>query len=841
MKKPLKIFIIVSVTFFLFFTSFVIYQSQNLPSLESLENYEPSIVTVVYYRDGTVLSRHSKENRVTLPVEATPSVVKDAFVAAEDDEFFNHGGINPITILRAAIKNIQAGRKAQGGSTITQQVAKTFFLSPERSWTRKIKEVFLAFKLERTFSKDKILNLYLNQIFLGQGAYGIEAAARTYFGKSAAELSLPEAAILAGLPRAPSRDNPIASPSGAKEKQRYVLRRLLETEKITQEEHESYIEEPVKIMNRRYNVNVDAPYAAEHVRRYLIEKYGADTLYEGGLRVFTTFDHDKQIAAQDSLNKGLQNVDKRLGLRSPEESLETEELRSEYLNKQHQDLLESFYDFKLLQPDGSLSIAATDEAKTPLEPQKIYKGVLVGKNPKNSALVVQVGNTKGEISKSDYYWATVANPEEVYSKKIIRNPYSQLKVGDVIEVTPFNLKTTPAFKLEQSPLVQGSLLSYSVPKGELLAMVGGYDFYVTNSEFNRATQAIRQSGSTFKPIVYAAALASGLTPSTVIVDSPIVYGSRDEKSELEKIWKPHNYGARFYGDTRLRLALAFSRNVPTIKLTQHLGVEKVIEFARKLGLEGDLNKDLSLALGSSALSLEQLLVPWGVFANKGQHLNRHFITKIEDRNGEILEEFTPPDEVEAVLDPKLSFLITSLLKSVVDIGTGTSVQALGRPVAGKTGTTNDYKDALFLGYTPNILSGVWIGFDADRPIGQNETGGRSAAPIWLEYMKVATKDIPETDFDVPQGIIQVSIDAETGDMPNKYTKNRVMEYFLDGTAPGQQALDQDGMSTGVENKTLVITGNTLRARDGDNEDNQGTDTPIDGGSLDGDELLRDDY
>ncbi len=818
MSRSKKMFYVLASGFLLFLSVFSAgywYLRKGLPNVSTLENYEPNLVTVILDRDNKPIVRYSKENRVVVTVETMPQLVKDAFVAAEDDEFFEHSGINPLTILRAAVKNFQAGKTVQGGSTITQQVAKTFFLSPEKSLLRKAKEMLLAFEIESKFPKEKILNLYLNQIFLGQGAYGVESAAKTYFGKSAQELTLPEVAILAGLPRAPSRDNPAVNPKGARSKQRYVLRRLLEVKKISPAEYEEALRAPLQIHNAKFQQETEVPYFAEYVRRYIQKKYGTEALYTGGLKVYTTLDTQKQLTAQSSLNKGLENVDKRMGLRAPEIFLSTERERKAFLEKQHQRLVETRYDYKILEPEGVLSLPVKVEESTPIKEEEIYEAVVMGKNEKNRALLVQVGNRKGEILPKDYQWAQFANPEEIYAKKIIRSPYAELKTGNVIHVTPKKITdTSVSYLLEQKPMVQGALLSFDVPSGAMLSMVGGYDFFTTKSEFNRATQAARQPGSTFKPIVYGAALASGLTPSTVIVDSPLIYSSQNEKDEFEKTWKPSNYGEKFYGDTRLRNALALSRNIPTIKLLQFLGVKKVLEFAQRLGITTPLHGDLSLALGSSGLSLEELMHAWGVYANQGKKLHTYFIEKIEDRNGDILEQHEIPAD-EQVLDPKVAYLMTSLLQSVVEFGTAVDAQSLKRPVAGKTGTTNDYTDALFLGYTTKILTGVWVGFDEDRPIGRNETGTVAALPIWLSYMKAATENMPVENFTMPEGIVQLSIDAETGDLPREKTRKRMSEFYIDGTAPGQKPLPntQNTASsnapgdTTTPNKTIIITGN----------------------------------
>lgn len=869
------------------------YHSRDLPSIDSLVNYRPKLVTTIYSKENKVIASYAQERRVFLPPTEMPENVVDAFVAAEDDQFFNHIGVNPITILRAAIKNIQAGRKVQGGSTITQQVAKTFLLSSEKSYTRKIKEAILAFQIERALSKDEILNLYLNQIFLGQNSYGVEAAALTYYGKSSQDLTIAEAAVLAGLPRAPSRDNPVANPKIAKVRQHYVLGRMLETRRISKEEYDAAMVEDLKIISNPPGISSPTPYLAEHVRRSVLKKYGEDRL-AAGLSVYTSVPYDNQIAAQEAVNKGLRAVDKRLGLRRPKKQITTRSERSEFSQKQHEELVKEFYNFRILDPEGEMRDPVDLANPTPIELGKNYEGLVIGKDRKSKSIKVRLGNRTGMIGPDDYKWAMEANPEEVYGEKIIRDPYREYSLGDVITVEahafveeeeepeaekPIEEQILDAnaesqieeiknqeivFKLEQQPLVQGALISYSIADGSLQAMVGGYDFEITKSHFNRAIQALRQPGSTFKPFVYGAALETGLTPSTIIVDSPIVYSSQDEQSEVEKHWKPNNYGQRFYGDTTLRNAMAFSRNIPTIKLAQHLKINTIIDFARKLGVTSPLAPDLSVALGSSAVSINEVVKAWSVFANKGKELDHYYLERVLDwegnemviaelgegaTNGAITEVDSASTVAETqdetdipsaadllskneelpnqamfgsqdlpegqIIDERVAYLITSILRSVINYGTAQTVKALDRPAAGKTGTTNDFKDAWFIGYTPQMITGVWVGFDGDRPIGRNETGSRAAAPIWIEYMKAALKDMEPEPFEIPEGIIQVKVDSKTGDIPTQSTDKVVTEFFIDGNAPGQMARSEeteDPLEQLINQeprmlKTQVITGN----------------------------------
>lgn len=789
--------------------------SADLPNLDSLVNYRPKLITTIYDRDGNVLASYAEERRIYMPPDQMPKNVVNAFLAAEDDSFYSHMGINPITILRAAYKNFMAGATVQGGSTITQQVAKSFLLTPEKSYERKIKEMLLSFRIEKALSKDQILNLYLNHIFLGQNSYGVEAAAMTYFGKAAKDLSIAEAAVLAALPRAPSRDNPIVNPKAAKARQRYVLGRMLETHKISKSQYEDALKEELKILISPPGISSKTPYLAEFIRRQIVEKYGEERVAQG-LSVYTTVKLENQLAAQAALDNGLRAADKRLGLRQPEKSLKKAEI-ADYTEKQHRDLIKSFYNFTIIDAQGERHQPVAKDTPTPLEIGKNYKGVVVDKDKASRSLIVQIGNRKGRIYPEEYRWALEANPEEVYGEKVVRNPYIEFKTGDIITVQVKLIENEKiTLKLEQEPLVQGALISYDVRTGNLEAIVGGYDFNVTGSHFNRAIQAIRQPGSTFKPFVYGAALEAGLTPSTIIVDSPIVYRNQIEQSELETFWKPGNYGEKFYGDTTLRNALAFSRNIPTIKLAQYLKIPTVIDFARRLGVQSKLAPDLSLALGSSGMSLNEMVRSWSVFANKGRQASHMAISKVTDWEGNVLEENAPIpfEQQKEVLDPKIAFLMTSLLQSVVQYGTGQVVQSLDRPVAGKTGTTNDFKDAWFIGYTPQQITGVWVGFDEDRPIGRNETGTRTAAPIWLAYSQESHKNLPKEEFTVPEGIIQVKIDAQTGDVPTKQTQKVISEYFVDGNAPGQVAKpDENSNIASLTNqeprilRTQIITGN----------------------------------
>jgi penicillin-binding protein 1A len=834
LKRILKLAVL---GFFLavFVGIFALIQSLNLPKISTLIEYEPRVVTTVYDQNDKVIAEYSSEQRVELKEKEIPDIIKKAFIAAEDDEFYRHKGINPLTLLRAAVKNFIAGSKVQGGSTITQQVAKTFFLSPEKSYSRKIKELFLALEIEKKLSKDQILNRYLNQIYLGQGTYGIESASLIYFCKHAKDISLGEAAILGGLPRSPSRENPISNPMACRSRQRYVLKRMKEVGFINEKDYQKALTEDIKVKNKVKEIHWPSPYFSEYVRRYLLEKYGKKALYEEGLKVYTTIDSQAQISAQKAVDHGLEKVDKRMGFRNPQQNFPNEMTRQAFLNESHKKIVEEAYDFKILKPDGKLNSPVDVKDPTPLSQGETYPSLVIGKDKARKVLLVQVGNKTGKINPSNYQWTREANPTEIYKEKIIRDPFRELNVGDLIDVQFLGGEN---FALDQKPLVQGSLLSYRLPDGAIHTMVGGYDFYSTRSEFNRATQAVRQPGSTFKPIIYGAALEKGVTPASIIVDSPIVYKDNSEKDELEKSWKPDNYGSVSYGDTSLRSALAHSRNIPTIKLLQYIKVQAAIDFARKLGIKGKLNNDLTLALGSSGITLDELTNAISVFANQGKKTSPYFIRKIENRNGEKIEEHQDLTG-EQIISPQIAFLVSSLMRSVIDFGTGVSIKELGRPVAGKTGTTSDYKDALFVGFIPQMITSVWVGFDENQQVGPAETGTRAAAPIWLEYMKAATKDLEIQDFPVPEGISQVTVDAESGNLPNSRSRKLISEYFVEGTAPGQKRILPSGEVSNEINKPIIITGYGPSL----NPDSQGSheDSTTDAETESGGDAIRNDF
>jgi penicillin-binding protein 1A len=619
----------------------------DLPRLTTLKDYQPYIVSEVYSDDDVLLGEFFLERRIVLPLAQMPRLLIRGFVAAEDARFFEHRGIDYWRILAAAFRNIEALDVVQGGSTITQQIAKSFFLTPERSFSRKVKEAILAQRIERYLTKNEILYLYLNQIYLGEGAYGVGAASKTYFGKNVKDLTLAECAILAGLPPAPNALSPLRNPKKARERQIYVLHRMVERKMITPGQAKKAMDEEIRLRPKGPKGYNEAPYAVEQVRQYVEEKYGKEKLYRGGLKIYTTVNARLQQAAQKAVVKGLEEFEAR------------------------------------------------------------------------------GGQGKGR---------------------------------------------------EQ---VQGALVALDPQSGYILAMVGGRDF--SASQFNRATQARRQAGSAFKPIVYAAALDKGFTPATIIVDEPFSYIDVPGKEP----WEPQNFDREFWGPITFRKALTFSRNVVTVKIAQAIGLDYLIEYAKNLGIKSKLEPNLSLALGSSNVTLLELTNAFGVFAAQGYRAEPFLITRIVDNDGNILEELEP-SAVE-IISPQTAYLITSLMQSVIQEGTGQKAKELGRPAAGKTGTTNDIRDAWFIGFVPQrLVAGAWIGYDIEKSLGTHETGAVAALPIWLEFMKEAVAHDPVENFSAPEGVVFVKVDAATGEPvgPGQPKSAKVIaECFKEGTAP----------------------------------------------------------
>jgi len=738
-----------------------LYISTDLPHISSLTEYHPPIITTVYSDDGRKIAEFFEERRIIKSLDEMPPALINAFISAEDSRFYKHKGIDFYSIIRAFFKNLEAGTIVQGGSTITQQVTKSFLLSPERSYTRKLKEAILAYRIDRAFNKKEILFLYLNQIYLGHGAYGVEAAAENYFGKSVKEMNLAECAILAGLPQAPSKYSPFKHPERAKQRQIYVLNRMVDEGYISNIQATEAINTAVEIKPRRNWYIEEIPYYTEQVRRYVEEKYGRNVLYTQGLKIYTAVNIEMQKIARGEIKKGLYELDKRQGFRGPQKKLAPEEI--ETFSRTIQSELDDH----------------------PLEAGQTVEGVVIKVDDKNKAVTVRIGNSLGQIALEDMKWARKPDLEVAYYETKVKLPSEALHAGDVILVkVKEKIKDSDVWQLalEQEPVAQAALMCLEAETGFVKAMIGGRDF--RDSQFNRAFQSRRQPGSAFKPIIYAAALDKEFeetdkiyTPASVIIDSPIVW----EDEERDFTWKPRNYKERFFGPTLLRDALAKSRNVVTIKILQDIGIEYAIAYAHKLGISSDLSKDLSIALGSSGVSLLELTKAYSVFANQGYMVEPVFITKIVDREGNVLEEMAP--ERIKVIEKTSAYLMTHLLEGVVKYGTGWRVKALNRPVAGKTGTTNNLFDAWFMGYTPQYITGTWVGFDDEAPLGKSETGSRAASPIWLGFMKRVLEDKPPKIFEVPEGIVFTKIDAETGLLPVPESKETVFVSFKEGTEP----------------------------------------------------------
>lgn len=619
---------------------------KELPSIAALKDYRPSIASRVYADDGELIDEFFAEDRKLIKISDVPKVVIQAFVAAEDTRFFQHKGVDWQSITRAFYKNIEAGHIVQGGSTITQQVAKSLYLSSEKSYLRKIKEAILAYKIDKYLTKEEILNLYLNFIYLGHGTYGIEATSQSFFGKSARYLNLPQAALLASLPKAPNNYSPYLHFDKAKQRQAYVLDRMVEDGYITPREREDALKAPLNLRSIRPKDKI-APYFVENVRRYVLDKYGSDVLYKEGLEIYTTLNIKMQKAARYAVEKGLSELEQRQGY-----------------------------------PKG---------------------------------------------------------------------------------------------------LVQGALLCMEASTGAIKSMVGGRNF--RKSEFNRATQSKRQAGSAFKPFIYTAAFDKGMTPATVIVDEPLVF-----QDNAGNIWKPMNFDGEFHGPNTLRNALVFSRNIITIKLLQNIGVDYASAYAANMGIVSPLAKNLSLALGTSGVTLQEMVRAYGVLANQGIRVNPIFIKKIVDRTGHVFEENRTVSE--QVIDPRIAFMTAYIMQDVVESGTGRVVRSINRPVAGKTGTTDDMRDAWFMGFTPSLVTGVWVGFDKEKTLGKEEVGGRAAAPIWLYFMEKALLGKPVEIFPVPEGIIFTRVERATGQPANTASQTAIFECFIDNTPPDEGGVEK---------------------------------------------------
>ncbi len=714
---------------------------QSLPSVEALKDYHPSLVTSVYSADGELIGEFFVERRYLTPLSELPPHLIKAFVAAEDVRFYEHGGVDLIGIFRAMLKNIQEGEIVQGGSTITQQVVKSLLLTPERTFMRKIKEAVLAHRIETSLSKNEILYLYLNQIYFGGGAYGVEAAARTYFDKHASELDLSEAALMAGLPQAPSRYSPIHHFAASRERQRHVLQRMADADFITFYEAQKALAKPLQIAKTKRWAPREMDYFTEEVRRQAEARFGRDMLYKEGLIIQTTLDLKAQRLAEKALDQGLRELDKR--------------------HKQYRGL-----HVNVPQEDWPSALRVLEQSNGELEEGKVVAGLVEEFDAKTMTISVNLGTEKALIPPSGLQWVQVSSKR---AQKIFR-------IGDVLrlKLDRRQEKNIWSAALEQDPGMEGALMSISPITGRVICMVGGRDFQ--KSQFNRCTQAVRQPGSAFKPIIYAAALDKGYTEASILIDSPISFPDHSDKG----FWAPSNYDRQFWGPILLRKAIIHSRNVVTVKLLESIGVNYTIDYARQLGITSQLTPTLALALGASDVTLQELLTAYSTFPGQGERVEPYLIEKVLDRYGNLVEEHQV--RREQVISARTAYLMTDLLQGVVNEGTGTKAKELKRPAAGKTGTTNELKDAWFLGFTPSVLTGVWVGYDDHTiSLGKGETGGHAACPIWVYFMKEYLKNKPVETFPIPDGITFAKINGSSGAITRSNEPGAVYAAFADRT------------------------------------------------------------
>jgi penicillin-binding protein 1A len=761
----------------------------NLPSIEALRDIRLQVPMRVYSRDGMLLAEFGEMRRMPVRYEDMPDLMIKAVLAAEDDRFFEHPGVDYQGILRAVVNLIRTGEKSQGGSTITMQVARNFFLSSEKTYLRKLSEIFLAFRIEHELDKEEILELYLNKIYLGNRAYGVASAAQTYYGAALQDLTLDQMAMIAGLPKAPSRSNPIADPERAVIRRNYVLRRMHDLGFITAEQRDAAMQTPDVARLHNLSAEVEADHLAEMVRLYVVGRYGEEAAYTSGFRIYTTLDGRLQQAAMRALRETLLEYDRRHGYRGPESRL----------------------DPAVLEDTATLSAAL---AKIPAS------GLLV------PAAVTRVEEREVEIAFADGSRARIGWDGLSWARRQFdsdrRGPpparaADVLQRGDVIRVTP----GADGWRLAQRPEAEGALISIDPRTGAIVALAGGFDFQ--RSHFNRVTQAQRQPGSVFKPFIYSAALDKGFNPASVINDAPVVF----DDPALEDTWRPGNYSGEFFGPTRLRVALMNSRNLVSIRLLNAIGIRYAIDYAGRFGFDRSaLPRDLSLALGSGALTPLQIATGYAVFANGGYLVAPYFIEEIRDGSDAVIYRAAPdyicheceadpsiatafdtsieaareysreqgseppqlPRLAQRAISPQNAYLMTSMMQDVITRGTGVRARQLGRgDLAGKTGTTNDLHDAWFAGYNPDLVAVSWLGFDQPRSLGNGETGSRAALPMWIHFMREALRGVPEKPWVRPPGLVTARIDPETGLLADSDQEDGIFEIFQADQVPQRRA------------------------------------------------------
>jgi penicillin-binding protein 1A len=751
--------------------------SRDLPDYSQLQDYEPPVMTRVHAADGELLAEYAKERRLYLPIQAIPKLVINAFISAEDKNFYEHAGLDFNGIARAGwlyLQNLGTNRRPQGASTITQQVAKNFLLTNEVSFTRKIQEPLLALKIERNYTKDKILELYLNEIYLGFGAYGVAAAALLYFDKSVNELSVAEAAYLAALPKAPTTLHPFRQRERATERRNYVIDRLIENGYVTAQVGEKAKKEPLTVAQRRGTGShiIAADFFAEDVRREIYEKFGEKGLYEGGLSVRTTLDPKMQVIAHKALTDGLVHFDEAQGYRGAMHKIDI---------------------------GGDWGVKLADvRAFADVAPWRL--AVVLETNEQSARIGFQPAREPGGAVARDRQISTISLEGVKWARaSSAKNPLKVNQVlapGDVIYVEPLG-KDSGQYKLRQIPEVSGGMVVMDPLTGRVLALVGGFSF--DQSQFDRATQAMRQPGSSFKPFVYSAALDNGYTPSSIVVDAPIEI----DQGPGIGVWRPENYSnGKYAGPATLRFGIEQSRNLMTVRLAQDIGMPLIGEYAKRFGIYDSLPNYLSYSLGAGETTVLRMVTAYAMIANGGRRVTATMIDRIQDRYGRTMyrhdqrecrgcdakkwENQPEPgliDRRERVLDPMTAYQITEIMEGVIQRGTANVVREVGKPIAGKTGTTNDEKDAWFVGFTPDLAVGVYMGYDKPRHLGRNATGGHLSAPIAKDFFKAALADKPAMPFRVPPGIKLIRVDVKTGQRAGPGTTSAILEAFKPGTAP----------------------------------------------------------
>ena len=770
--------------------------SADLPDYTALKNYEPPVMSRVHAGDGELVAEYASERRLFLPSQAIPQMLKNAFLSAEDKNFYEHTGLDPEGIVRAAIVTVQnklAGRRPQGASTITQQVAKNFLLSNEQTFERKIKEAILAVRIESTYSKEEILELYMNQIYLGLGAYGVAAASLLYFDKSVHELSISEAAYLAALPKGPNNYHPFRHTDRAIERRYWVIGQMAVNGFITQEQADKAKTDPLRVVPRTTGPHIfGADYFAEEVRRQLIERYGERGLYQGGLSVRTSLDPKMQQIARKSLMQGLIAYDLDAGWRGAVTRLTW-----------NGDWGPALAEVKPLAdvPEWRLGVVlsvADQEAIVGLQPKRLVTGEI---STERERAILPLEQAKWAARWGEGAKRTATG----------RGMAGVVSAGDVVYVEKVGpgAGDRQVVRLRQVPEISGAMVVMDPHTGRVLAVTGGFSF--AESEFNRATQAWRQPGSSFKPFVYAAALDNGYTPSSLVLDGPIEINP----GAGQPIWRPENYSQKFYGPSTLRVGIEQSRNTMTVRLAKDMGMPLVVEYAKRFGIYEDLGAYLPMSLGAGETTVLRLTAAYATIANGGRKVTASFIDRIQDRYGKtvfkhdkrICESCDAPkwanqaepeliDEREQVLDPMTAYQITSIMEGVIQRGTGTALADLKRPVAGKSGTTNEEKDAWFMAFTPDLVAGVYLGYDKPRPMGRGISGGHTAAPVVRELFAEALKDKPPVPFRVPPGIRLIAVNKRTGMRAGPGDPDAIMEAFKPGTAPPESIGFGSGGSRG---------------------------------------------